>query len=290
MSSMIEVSGKKSSYRKRKNIAKGSNTPRSKVENKNQQNNVTLTSNNDPVQVNQHENITEIRKLLEPATIKSLQIFDFDATLFNTPCPEEGHPLYLKQTGNQWPHNGWWRCPESLMEPFNIQPGPAFEAFFQHIKLPNTHTIVMTGRSCTLKNAVINVLTANNALPASVVMKPDLDGYISTLHYKLKAIQEEADKLPNLEKILLWEDRFEHAERFNRTRIKVRGDTNIHMNVYYVQPDKTTLLSPRFNHHSSAGQRGRGGHSYRGRGSIHYDTKEHTHYQHPNSYASTSRK
>ena len=45
---------------------------------------------------------------------KRLVCFDFDDTLFNTPKPEEGKPLFLEKTGKIWPHRGWWGKSETL--------------------------------------------------------------------------------------------------------------------------------------------------------------------------------
>jgi hypothetical protein len=88
-------------------------------------------------------NIIELKTLDEPDSIDVLQIFDFDATLFDTPLPETGTIEYEEKTGMSWPHTGWWGRAESLMEPLSIYPGPAFKDFFNHIDLPNTHTIVV---------------------------------------------------------------------------------------------------------------------------------------------------
>jgi len=40
--------------------------------------------------------------------VKKISIFDFDNTLCLTPEPKEGHPIYKKVTGQDWPHKGWW--------------------------------------------------------------------------------------------------------------------------------------------------------------------------------------
>jgi hypothetical protein len=90
-----------------------------------------------------NHNIIELKSLQEPDTIEVLQIFDFDATLFDTPLPETGTLEYEEKTGKRWPFKGWWGCKESLMAPLEIHPGPAYKDFFDHIDRPNTHTIVV---------------------------------------------------------------------------------------------------------------------------------------------------
>ena len=44
----------------------------------------------------------------------TLYSFDFDDTLFHTMLPNPGEEIWLKKTGEQWPHRGWWSKPETL--------------------------------------------------------------------------------------------------------------------------------------------------------------------------------
>lgn len=94
-------------------------------------------------ELDENHNIIELKSLENALSIYTLQIFDFDATLFDTPLPEDGCRQYEEKTGRPWPHQGWWGCPESLMDPLEILPGPAYDDFLKHINLPHTHTIVV---------------------------------------------------------------------------------------------------------------------------------------------------
>jgi hypothetical protein len=119
----------------------------------------------------------------------------------------------------------------------------------------------MTGRHIELREALMEILIKHKTVPATIVMKP-LNSNNSTLHYKLGAIQKEASKLPNLKKIIMWEDRFEHAERFSKTRVYNAQNHQLEIEVNYVRPHTGHFIMK-----SSDYRRGGG----RNRGTTHHN-------------------
>ncbi|KAL0482555.1 hypothetical protein AKO1_014455 [Acrasis kona] len=206
-----------------------------KIRNKNESAFITTPNN--------FENIVKIKKIDNASSIHTLHIFDFDSTLFKTPDPETGRDFYESVTGESWPHNGWWGLPNTLMKPFEVEKGPAFSDFLSHIALPNTHTIVMTGRHSGFKDILLDIFTKHGTLPASIVMKPT--NKTDTLRFKLAAIQQQVDELPNIERIIMWEDRQEHAEAFVNALLKRPNKSKLNILVYLVEPNGSTILVPK---------------------------------------------
>lgn len=75
-----------------------------------------------------------------------MHVFDFDGTLFETPDPEVGKPLYFSHYGQTWPHKGWVSRPESLQPPMRILPGPVLPLYGKYAGRGHTKTVVMSGR------------------------------------------------------------------------------------------------------------------------------------------------
>ena len=115
----------------------------------------------------------------------------------------------------------------------------------------------MTGRHAELADVVQDILVRHQTVPATIVMKP-INSENNTLYYKLDAIQAETSKLPNLKKIVMWEDRFEHAERFSKTRVKSASNERLEIEVNYVRPHGEHIIM-RGSDRRGRNSRGRGG-------------------------------
>ncbi len=137
----------------------------------------------------------------------------------------------------------------------------------------------MTGRHAELADVVQDVLVRHRTVPATIVMKP-INSENNTLYYKLDAIQAEASKLPNLKKIIMWEDRFEHAERFSRTKVRGTNNERLEIQVNYVRPHGEHIVMNGSERRGRSSARGRGGPSHRGdyqRGGDHRPRSEQHH-------------
>jgi hypothetical protein len=153
--------------------------------------------------------------------IKTVEIFDFDGTLFRTPTKEEGSIVWESKTGKPWIKSGWWGLGETLdVNIFDIQP-------IEHVKDAllvsaadlNTHTSLVTGRHKGIQRSVMNVLKTNNL--------DIFDSYFfangKTLEFKLNVFNQLC-KLLNPTNFIIWEDRVEHIPHFKEWGENKFGD------------------------------------------------------------------
>lgn len=96
--------------------------------------------------------------------INKIAAYDFDGTLINSPLETYGKNEWQKQTGNPFPHIGWWGKKESLdTDIFNITPIiKVLNNYITDYNDPNTYTLILTNRIRKIEDAVINVLNNNN--------------------------------------------------------------------------------------------------------------------------------
>lgn len=85
--------------------------------------------------------------LLKENAFSRLAIFDFDATLADTPHPPEGWKGgdYLAPDGKKKKTGDWWTHPDSLKGDWGFNQ-KVLVAFEQARRDPNTHAVMMTGR------------------------------------------------------------------------------------------------------------------------------------------------
>jgi hypothetical protein len=178
-----------------------------------------------------------------PHQYRVIHIYDFDGTLFDTPLPHSGIQIYERRKGVSFPfENAWWSTKESLdMEVFDISPGPAYEDFYKSVEINNETsspvlTMMITGRNVAIKDAVLDVLRVHEMEPHLAIFKPDYFP-ASTLAYKIEALYILVSKFPNLEEIIMWEDRLQHAEAFRNLGLySCRDDqcSAVKLTVHYV--------------------------------------------------------
>ncbi len=145
-----------------------------------------------------------------------LNIFDFDATLFNTHTPEVGKALHQEKTGKTWPYQGWWGRAETLEEPFasEIEPNREVAEAFKASKAdPAAFTVLLTGRqNDSFKKA--KMVPNIHALLLKFGLIPDLDIYkeggSDTYTFKEETIRKILDH-SNIKEIQLYDDRTEHV-------------------------------------------------------------------------------
>jgi hypothetical protein len=142
-----------------------------------------------------------------------LVIYDFDGTLFDSPDREKGHRIYRAATNSDFPFQGWWGRPESLLPP--IVPQEPDEKWFIKSTIQvykndaadeNTSVILMTGRPVKMRQRVKQILDSQ---------KLKFDAYFfsgqknskgtDTGEIKLNYILELLE--PKYKTLELWEDR-----------------------------------------------------------------------------------
>jgi hypothetical protein len=145
-------------------------------------------------------------------TITKISIFDFDGTLINTATPETGKITWKEKTGQDWPYIGWWSKKESLdSNVFDNNPiSSVIDAYKVESNNPNTLLVMMTGRISKLSNEVEGILSSNGL---------KFDEYLynnvsDTLKFKLGKLDKFLLDYPDLESILMYDDREEHVIEF----------------------------------------------------------------------------
>jgi len=147
----------------------------------------------------------------------TLAVFDFDGTLFHTPEPEQGKPAYERATGKPWPHEGWWGEPASLEPPLTWSANKSVvDAYRRAAHDPSTRAVVVTGRPA--KEAMIDrvkTILAGERIKVtpgeSLLLKPMR---VETLSWKMRQIADLLRQMPRVRKLVVYEDRPEHAASF----------------------------------------------------------------------------
>lgn len=167
------------------------------------------------------------------ADVKTLRVFDFDGTLFNSPLKPDW-----------WPHRGWWGRPESLAPPLvPLFPNPGdgwwnlriYDLVKEKNPLfsPSDVNILMTGRlRDRFTERVTEILRQQNfhLFFEEVVLHP---GKGSTQEFKLQHMSDLIDRSIRegspFKKVRIWDDRAEHLEYFHtelRARYGIITETN----------------------------------------------------------------
>ena len=158
------------------------------------------------------------------ANVKTLRVFDFDGTLFNSPLKPDW-----------WPHRGWWGRPESLAPPLV----PAFPnhadgwwntrvcgiAKWDPMSGPSDMTILLTGRLRDRFSDRVNELLKQQSFDNffdEIVLHP---GDCSTQDFKLQHMLDLIDRSIRegspFKKVKIWDDKTKHLKYFY-TEIRAR--------------------------------------------------------------------
>ncbi len=189
-----------------------------------------------------------------PEGVNALHIFDFDGTLIRTPMPEEGRASYLAATGRPWPVKGWWGRVGSLSPPVLESPlrrdrviRCVWDEFEDISKRSATAcAVVMTGRVRPLRPDVLRILgeateDGHMFLDEDAVFthpggRMDMWEWKTTLIYSLVA-SGPLEHHP-IRTVHIWEDRKEHAERFESSfAMFMKDKCDVHVNVHFVTPE-----------------------------------------------------
>ncbi len=143
--------------------------------------------------------------------ITKISVFDFDGTLIESPMPDWGKAEYEKETGEPYPHKGWWGKIESLSDFFEIPKIEETEvAYNKERETPNTLLVMMTNRLTHFEDRVKEILKDKNYF---------FDIYNFKKHHgqeKVKRVQEILKDYPNVEQVEIWEDRPDEVKNFEK--------------------------------------------------------------------------
>jgi hypothetical protein len=145
-----------------------------------------------------------------------LYSFDFDKTLFETPEPELGKPLWKEKTGKEWPYKGWWSKHENLdIDIFDIPANDwVIDKYIDAKKENDKHIILATGRLKWVKGmrgAIDKILDKNNLEFDGVYLNNKGDTYNFKTNLFEKLIKE-----TKCEEFIMLDDRLEHLIKFEK--------------------------------------------------------------------------
>eukprot|EP00026_Physarum_polycephalum_P008015 Phypoly_transcript_08089.p1 GENE.Phypoly_transcript_08089~~Phypoly_transcript_08089.p1 ORF type:complete len:473 (+),score=71.63 Phypoly_transcript_08089:99-1517(+) len=189
---------------------------------------------------------------------KVLHIFDFDGTLFRSPEPNPKlwtHSLLgkIKSPPSQ-SGLGWYQELITLQAPYvHENPDiswfnpPILEKCRKSLADPDAITVLLTGRQTVYEQRVKHILEGANLTFHHYGLKPG--GYIFTMDFKLNFISDLRQKYKDdLSKIIIYEDRMEHASKFENflKRLKIDCEVvKVEPNVTYLDRDMEIELVKR---------------------------------------------
>lgn len=159
-----------------------------------------------------------------PSSPTTLNVFDFDGTLMDSPMPGPGKETYKEITGKDWPHKGWWGQIDSL-KPFDVKPiKQTSELYNEYTKIPNSVSVLMTNRLAKFEP----------------VVKEKLNGLYVFDYYDFKNDnREKPDRIkeilrnnPTIDTINIFDDMDEQIERFNKFK---EENPDLEINVFQIK-------------------------------------------------------
>ena len=159
--------------------------------------------------------------------ITDLYLFDFDGTLFDSPEPKEGKALYKACTGNEWPHKGWWSCPESLLPPLEVLPGPAVADFRSHVGRARSITIILTSRIQRTVLPLKAILGHASIYPDRLILKPDNSKGVASHIFKGNVVRDLLKEFPDVTKIKFWDDKQDNLCEVDRIAKLTKQDVQV---------------------------------------------------------------
>jgi len=170
--------------------------------------------------------------------IKKLVAFDLDGTLFQTPEPQEGKPMWEMYYDKSYPYKGWWSKPESLdLNVFDIKAFPTvLNQLNSELSNPNSYVIVLTSRLERLRPYVQKILDVNSI----GIDKLDMKRSEMT---KGEKILDYIKEFPDLQEINVYDDRDSDIESYESVRGQISD--NIVFNIYLVNNDEISLTETR---------------------------------------------
>jgi hypothetical protein len=145
--------------------------------------------------------------------IKKIHCFDFDKTFFHTQEPEEGRKIWLRETGEMFPHpTGWWSKPESLdLKMFYPAiNGWTYKYYKEAMAEEDSYVMLATGRLDKLKTQVQAVLDFHNVKFDDVFCCTGGDTY----RFKTRLFESILRKNLKAEEFIIYDDRHEHLLKF----------------------------------------------------------------------------
>lgn len=159
--------------------------------------------------------------------ITTLNVFDFDGTLFDSPEPEEGKKKWKEVTGTNYPFVGWWGRPESLdSDVFDIKPFVNISNKLNSLKTKNNNrSIILTSRQEKLRPQLMKILRENNIEVDDILMRSGSD------KSKGDKILDELEKFPTINRVNVYDDRDVEIQSFKSIIPKLNNGVTLNINL-----------------------------------------------------------
>jgi len=184
---------------------------------------------------------------------KTLNIFDFDGTLFKSPVPNPsrwdsnliGKFKSTKEQGGL----GWFQDIETLSEPYvPILPGDDWfephvrQAVLDSMNDDNSHTVLLTGRTVIYQTLVESFIKHAGLVFDACGFKPSSldEEHLPTMTFKRDFIKNMID-VYKPGKVRIWEDREDHITKF--TKFIQNEYSHLEHQIIHVDPPGETHLS-----------------------------------------------
>ena len=139
--------------------------------------------------------------------IKTLAVFDFDKTLFRSPDAPKGH-------------KGNWHIKIDSLTPPQVSDVPKDNMWNmqivnkakEFIDREDIYCIMLTGRVDNIFEDRVNQLLLQKELVFDIVRLNEFGG--DTVEFKVNTIKSLIDKMPNLERLTMWDDDEEKIEKY----------------------------------------------------------------------------
>jgi hypothetical protein len=133
---------------------------------------------------------------MKPDEIETINVYDFDKTLFWTHNAEEGKKRYEEIFKKKYPHTGWFGKEESLSDQLDIQPNKIMRNIYDSLKNDKTAiNVLISNRTSHLKNRMIK--------------------FLSDRDYKFDAILLKKGSLTKPERLQLLWDNYQNVDKIN---------------------------------------------------------------------------
>lgn len=160
---------------------------------------------------------------------RTLAIFDFDATMYDTPLPTQENRDLLEVYRN-YTMSGWWGRSESLdIELFSIRPNPwVLERYNTH-RDNSDKVVLMTGRVFKIGESVKTVLNQDDIT---------FDDYLfadgrRTLVFKLDKLEQFA-RSGEYDEIFFYDDRTDHIPSFRKAGDTFKDELGVDLRLFHV--------------------------------------------------------
>lgn len=145
---------------------------------------------------------------------KTLYSFDFDGTLVHSPEPHEGKLTWLRETGIQWPYNGWWGKAESLDTKIFYVPKNewVYQRYLEAVSDEDNYNILATGRLQKvpgMRENVERILNQHNLSFDEIHLNWGGD----TFRFKITLFEQLIQKT-KCDDFVMYDDRHEHLIKF----------------------------------------------------------------------------